>query len=221
MGSALLAAPARVPGNSQLDVTLNQLDRAGASFRSMSGDIHRVHHMAVINDDDVDSGTILLKRVKAHEMRMLVDLKQPDSKVVTVAGRKADMYLPKANTVQEYDLGKHSSLLDQLFLVGFGTTRQDLEEAYQIRLVGPETVNGQNTTRLELTPKSKDVSQHLQKFELWVSNATGYPVQQKFYMPGGEYMLVTYSNVKINPDLPDSALKLHLPKNVKWEYPQR
>jgi outer membrane lipoprotein-sorting protein len=34
-------------------------------------------------------------------------------------------------------------------------------------------------------------------------------------------MLMTYSDMKINPDLPDTALKLHVPKNVKREYPQK
>jgi len=49
----------------------------------------------------------------------------------------------------------------------------------------------------------------------------GYPIQQKFYQPAGDYMVFTYSGIKINPDLADSALKLHLPKNVKREYPQK
>ena len=55
---------------------------------------------------------------------------------------------------------------------------------------------------------------------MWVAE-NGYPIQQKFYLPGGDYELATYSDMKINPDLPDSALKLHLPKNVKREYPQK
>jgi len=49
----------------------------------------------------------------------------------------------------------------------------------------------------------------------------GYPIQQKFYEPAGDYMVFTYSEMKINPELADSALKLHLPKSVKREYPQK
>ena len=56
---------------------------------------------------------------------------------------------------------------------------------------------------------------------LWISDATGYPVQQKFFQSGGDYHFVTYSDLKINPDLPDSALKLKLPKGVKREFPQK
>jgi outer membrane lipoprotein-sorting protein len=55
---------------------------------------------------------------------------------------------------------------------------------------------------------------------LWIAES-GYPAQQKFYLPAGDYSLVTYINLKPNVDMPDSALKLKLPKNVKREYPQR
>jgi outer membrane lipoprotein-sorting protein len=69
--------------------------------------------------------------------------------------------------------------------------------------------------RLELIPKSREVAQQFPKIELWISEATGYPVQQKLYQTGGDYMLVTYSDVVINPSLPDSAFKLNAPKGVK------
>ncbi len=214
-------APSAFPKPAEdLDSVLSKIDKAGASFRSMSSDVRRVSHTAVINEDNVDSGTIMLKRPRPHDMRMLVDLTQPDPRTVAFQGRKVEIYYPKIQTVQEFDVGKNKDLLDQFFLVGFGTSRADLENAYTIRLIGPETVEGQKTMRLELIPKSKEVAGHLKKFELWISDA-GYPVQQKFYLPGGDYMLMTYSNMKLNPDLPDSALKLHLPKNVKREYPQK
>jgi outer membrane lipoprotein-sorting protein len=216
----LLSAAARPKPAGELESVLDRIDKAGADFRAMSAHVHRVSHTAVINEDNVDSGTMLLKRPKARDMRMLVDLTQPDAKTVAFQGRKLEVYYPKIQTVQEFDVGKSRELLDQFFLVGFGTSAADLERAYEIRLLGPETIEGQKTERLELIPKSKEVRDHLLKFELWISG-DGYPVQQKFYLPGGDYMLVTYSDMKINPDLPDSALKLHLPKNVKREYPQK
>ena len=204
----------------EADEVLDRIDKAGATFRGMSAKVRRVSHTAVINEDNVDSGTMLLKRPHPRDMRMLVDLTEPDQKTVAFQGRKLEVYYPKIQTVQEFDVGKSRELLDQFFLVGFGTTRAELANAYNIRPLGAEAVGGHKAERLELVPKSKEVLQHLLKFELWISD-TGYPVQQKFYLPGGDYMLVTYSDMKINPDLPDSALKLHTPKDVKREYPQK
>lgn len=162
-----------------------------------------------------------LKRVKPREMRMLVSLLQPDKKFLAVQGRKAELYYPNMNTVQEMDLGKNHTLLDQFFLIGFGTSRAELEAAYNIRFLGAETVAGQKTSHLELLPKSSEVERHLKKLELWISDATGYPVQQKFFLSGDDSWLVTYSKIDATSDLPDSALKLHLPKDVKRENLQK
>jgi outer membrane lipoprotein-sorting protein len=59
------------------------------------------------------------------------------------------------------------------------------------------------------------------KFELWISDETGISVQQKMYQRGGDYSLATYTNMKINQNLPDSAVKLNLPKGVQHEHIQR
>lgn len=216
-----LALPLLSAQGETLESIYTRMDKAAASFKDMSAKIRRVSHTAVINEDTIDSGTMLLKRNKPKDIRMLVNLVEPDPKSVMLQGRKLDMYYPKMQTVQEFDLGKNRALLDQFFLIGFGTNSRELENAYTIRLLGTEDIGSQKTARLELTPKSKEVLQHLKKFELWIADSSGYPAQQKFYLPGGDYMLVTYSDLKVNPDLTDSALKLKLPKGVKFEYPQR
>lgn len=208
-----------------LDGVLSRIDRAASGFKSMTASIRRVSHTAVINEDNVNIGTMTLKKSKARDMRMLVELTAPDEKAVAVQGRKLELYFPKIQTVQEYDLGKNRELLDQFFLLGFSTSSEELKAAYTLRLLdegkpGEEKVAGEKTAHLELIPKSKEVLQHLKKFELWVGD-NGYPAQQKFFLPAGDYMLVTYTNMKVNHDVPDSALNLKLPKRVKREFPQK
>jgi hypothetical protein len=40
------------------------------------------------------------------------------------------------------------------------------------------------------------------------------------YQPGGDYSMLTYSKMEINPpNLPDTALNLNLPKGVVREKP--
>lgn len=204
------------------EAVLERIDKAGAAFRGMSAHLRRLQHTAVINEDNVDSGTILLKRAHRRDLRMLIDLTEPDPKTVAFQGHTLEIYYPKAATVQEIDVGtgKDRALLEQFFLLGFGTSRAELQASYNLRLVGPDTVGGQKTEILELTPKSKEVLQHLLKLEMWVAE-NGYPTQQRFWLKGGDYQLATYSEMQINPDLPDSSLKLKLPKNVKREYPQK
>jgi outer membrane lipoprotein-sorting protein len=217
-----LSTFARPKPASDQDTVLERVDRAGAAFRGMSAKVRRLSHTAVINEDTIDSGMIVLKRAHLRDVRMLIQLIDPDPRTVAFQGHKLEIYYPKAATVQEIDMGtgKDRELLEQFLLLGFGTSRADLQASYNVRLVGPDTVGGQKTQLLELIPKSKEVLQHLRKFEMWVAE-NGYPIQQKFYLTGGDYLVATYSDMKVNPDLPDSSLKLNLPKNVKREYPQK
>ena len=204
-----------------LDDVLNRMDEASAHFKGITGNIRQLAHTDVVNEDDVSTGTITMKRVKPHDVRMLIDLTQPDPKTVSLQDKTLSIYLPKIATVQNYDLGKSKGLLEQFLLLGFGATRAELADAYEITWIGEETVNGVKTGHMEMTPKSPEVLHRVKKIGLWLSEATGYPAQHKIFMPGNDYWLVTFSNLKPNPNLPDSALKLKLPKGVKQENPQR
>jgi outer membrane lipoprotein-sorting protein len=121
--------------------------------------------------------------------------------------------------VQEYDISKYKDLAEQFLLLGFGTTSKELSAAYDVSLVGVENVGSEKTTRLQLIPKSKELLAHLLRVDLWISDSLGVPIQQKFYTPGDNYNLCTYSDVMKNPNLPDSAVKLNLPKGTKREHP--
>jgi outer membrane lipoprotein-sorting protein len=151
---------------------------------------------------------------------MLIEMTEPDPKSVSVQGKKGQLYYPRMQTVQEYDLGKFREWLDQFYLMGFGTTSKELQDGYIVRFLGADTKGGKPVSGLELIPKSKEILQHIKKFELWLSDENGLPVEQKIY-PAGQYVVVTYSKININPDLPDSVLKLQVPKGTKWEYPQK
>jgi outer membrane lipoprotein-sorting protein len=213
-----LANAATDPG---LQAFFARLDRAAAGFRSFSANMQRLTHTDVINSDDIDRGTIKLKRSNARaDLKMLIDITEPDPKAVSVQGKKGELYYPKMQTVQEYDLGKFREWLDQFYLMGFGTTSKEILESYTVRYLGSETKGGKPVSGIELIPKSKDILQHIKKFELWISDKDGLPIEQKIYPPG-QYIVVTYTNININPDIPDSALKLQLPKGTKREFPQR
>jgi outer membrane lipoprotein-sorting protein len=204
-----------------LDGALNRVDHAGSQFKGMAANVKYLKHTAIVNEDSISTGTIKIKKIKnpkpPDDIIGLFDFVSPDKKIVSLNGKTVDIYLPNIKTVQEVDLGKHKLLLEQFFLFGFGTSRSDLERAYSVSYGGPETINGEPVTRLVLISKDPDVTRQLSKFELWISEKTGQPVQQKFYEPSGDYNVFTYSDMKINPNLPDSALKLKLPSNVKRE----
>lgn len=208
--------------NDSLQAVFARMDQASAKFKGLTADMRKLSHTAVINEDTVDTGSIIVRIPKPHELRMLIDFQQPDRKKVRIEGTKVEIYYPKTNIVQEIDLGKHHrAQMEQFLRLGFGSNSKDLLDAYSVKFGGPEAVAGEPATRIELVPKSKELLAQFPKFELWISDRTGISVQQKMYQPGGDYSMAIYTNMQVNPNIPDSAVSLNLPKGVTREYPQK
>ena len=203
-----------------LSEILSKMDQSAASFNSMSGNVRKLTHTHVIDDNSEESGTIMLKKAKPG-LEVLVHFTKPDPRSITLQGKKAEMYYPKLKTVQEYNLAQHSDIVDQFMLVGFGTSGRELAANYDIKVAGEESVAGRPAVKLELTPKSAARREKLRQLDLWVADNGAYPVQQKFLQPSGDYTTFTYSDVKLNTQLAADALKLKLPPGVKRERPQR
>jgi outer membrane lipoprotein-sorting protein len=210
------------PADDPLAAALARMDRTTATFKGLKADMKKVAHLDAINKDETDIGTITVKRgAKPKDLQMLVDFKQPDAKQFLVSGSKAWSYILKnPNEVQEYDLSrKFRGMLDQYLLLGFGSYSRDLRDAYTVTLGKPpsETVEGEKTTKIELIPKSAEMLAQVKRCELWISDSKGITVQQKLHTGGGDYHLVTYTNMVVNPPIGD--LKLDTPRGVKTTRP--
>jgi outer membrane lipoprotein-sorting protein len=204
-----------------LDDAFARMDKTAAQFKTVAADMKRDVYTAVINDHAMDMGTIKVKREKSRDTRMLIELTSPDAKTVSLDGQSVSVYLPKSKVDDVYDVGARRGLVDEFLLLGFGASSAELKEKYDVTLIGTEKLAAADTWHLQLIPKSKDALQHLRKAELWIVETTGLPAQQRLVTSStGDFMLITYSNVKFNPPLPDSALKLNLPKGVTVEHPR-
>jgi outer membrane lipoprotein-sorting protein len=200
-----------------LDQVLARMDQNALKFKAVAAKIRQDSYIAVVKTDEVGVGTFRMRRTKRDAL-VLVDFTEPDPKTVAFAGTKVEIYYPKLKQVEVYNLSNHD-IVEKFLALGFGSSGEDLKADYAIRELGVEPMNGVQTSRLELIPKSKQVLRLFLKIELWVSDATGYPVQDKFYKTGGDYMIITYSDVTLNPTLPDSAFKLNPPKGVQRVFP--
>lgn len=204
-----------------LNGLMERIDAAASQFKGMTASIRKITHTAVINDTTEERGRIAMRAARPKALEVLIEFTQPDARIWSFRNRSAEAFYPKIKTVQVYDLGKHASLIDQFMLLGFGTSSKDLIKNYSLKVQGEETVETQKTTRLEMIPKSSEARQHLKSVEIWFAQTSGYPVQQKFCQSSGDYVVVTYTDTKLNPNLPDSAVRLQLPPGVKREYPQK
>lgn len=200
---------------------LARVDQAAATFRGMTAKIFKTSYTAVIKESTEESGVITMRSPKPRQVAALINFDKPAPKSIAFQDKKAQIFLPKINTVQEYHLGKYNDLLTQGLLIGFATPAKDLKKNYSIKVAAEESVAGQKATKLELIPTQDTIKQHLNRIELWIGDADGLPVQQKLYQPSGDYTQIQYRDMKLDPSLTEEQVKLNLPANVKREFPQK
>ncbi len=210
---ATIALTANASADTLADV-LSRMDKSAQTFQSMSADITQLTHTAVIDENDRQSGWVRLKRASGGVLGF-VQFTSPQPLIVAFHNRKVEKYYPKTKVVEEYDVDKYGEQLDQFILLGFGTSGKDLQRDYKIRLLGAEPVAGKPATHIELTPKSKEALEYLKRAELWIPDDAAYPLQEKLWKNADDYVLINYSDVKLNPPLSDKDFELRLPPGVK------
>lgn len=218
-GAALLPAARPVSQQSAitLDAVLKQLDAQAASFQSLTADLERTKVTVVVNDKSTESGRIQVRR----DDKMRIELTQPDERTILRDGDNFYIYNPKIHRVEEYNLGKKKSVVDQFLLLGFGTSGKSLTESYVINLRGEEMLDGKKVVLLELAPKTDEVKRQLSKIQLWLDESTWIPLQQQFFETGsGDYFLIHYKNISRNVRIPDIEFKPHWPHGTQKIQPQ-
>ncbi len=200
--------------------TLARLDREAGSFHQATAHLTRLTYTAILKDTTKETGELRLSR-EGKKVLVRIEMQDPDARSYSFEGATGLVYYPKINTVQVWDLGKNRSLIDQFLLLGFGSSGKALAKNYAISAAGEETIEGRRTTHLVLTPKSATLRDQFSKIELWIPLDAPYAIRQKLHQSGGDYYLVTYSDVRLNPGLPDAAFRLKPPPDAKREYPQK
>jgi outer membrane lipoprotein-sorting protein len=215
--SAGVRAGASQQSNWTLESVLKQLDTQAGDFHSLKADLERTKVTVVVNDKSTESGQIFVRR----DDKMRIDLTQPDPRTILRDGNDFYIYNPKIHRVEEYNLGKKKSLVDQFLLLGFGTSGSDLRKGYLVTLQDEETFGNQKVVLLELIPKSDEVRNQLSKIQLWIDESTWLPAQQKFFETGsGDYFVIRYKNMVRNLRIADSQFKPHWPRGTTRVKPQ-
>lgn len=198
-----------------LDDVLARMDRGAKDFKSFTANLKRTDYTAVLNESDEMTGTMGMRRVK-NGIEALTQFAEPNPHSIYFSGHTMKIYSPRANTVEIYDAGKLVGTADRMMLLGFGISAAELRKDYDVKLIGEENVAGLQTAHIELTPKSADVRKnYVTKIDLWIPVGQANPIQEKVTKPSKDYYLVTYSDSKVNPALPDAAYTLKLPPGVK------
>jgi len=195
---------------------LSRMNEAAKRLRTVSTSLDYSKFTALVNDKDTESGQLYFQKEKGSKRpEILINFEKPDPKVILFSNNKAELYLPKINQIQEYDMGRHSELVQQFLLLGFGTEVGELQKSYNLKLVGEEDIDDETAAVVELSPRGKEVAAQLTKVQLWISEDSWLPVQQKVFQPDGDYLLARYSSMKVNRQIPSSKFVIQTERKAK------
>lgn len=198
---------------SDLQEILKRMNDAAKHLKTVTADLDYTTVTALVNERDTETGKFYLRNPKNPEM--LIEFEKPDPKTVLYRHNRVELYNPKINQIQQYDLVSHSGLIQHLLLLGFGTDAASLKSAYNVKLVGEEQLEGEDTAVLELTPKDPAVASQLTKIQMWVSEDSWTPAQQQFFEPNGDYLIAHYSEVRVNRSLSSSTFEINAASGVQ------
>jgi outer membrane lipoprotein-sorting protein len=195
-----------------LEKVLKTMDQQAAAFKNAQADFVWDQYTKVVDDHDLQEGTIYFRRQTKNEVQMAADIKKangrPIAKVVLFADGKVRLYEVNIDQVTEYDAGKNKADFESFLVLGFGGAGHDLEKAFDVKYSGTEQVQGINAAKLDLTPKSKSVRGMFDHIILWIDPSKGVSVQQQFFSHDGDYRLAKYTNIKLNEKISDDMFKL-------------
>jgi outer membrane lipoprotein-sorting protein len=191
---------------------LSRMDQFSPTFTGARATIRSTVHTRGIPDDDVETGTIFVKR-SGGKTQFRINFKDPNIYSAAVHDQVAEVYHPKLNEIDVYDLSAYKDVAEKLFLLGFGMPGRELAANYEIQNLKNDAVDGQAATYLELIPKSPDVRKQLKSIEVWISDKTLCPVRQVFHMPDGGSRTAEFSSMEVNPKF--AAGTFDFPKGAK------
>jgi outer membrane lipoprotein-sorting protein len=207
LAAVTLGSTAALGQNAELQKVLGQMDVASAKFQSAQADFTADTYTAVVQSHDVQKGTIAFRRAGGSTemiMHVKTDEGQPSLKDVLYKNGELDYYQP---AVKQETILKAGSNYERYFTLGFGGSGKELAANWNINYMGTETIDGVETSKLDLTPKTP--SDQFTHITVWIDGKRGVSLKQQVFQDSGDSRTAIYSNIKLN-DVPASAFTVQI-----------
>lgn len=191
--AVLLLTLATLARADKLDEVLSHMDSASSGFAGMSASISYTKLTVIVEDKDVKTGGMHLEKEK-NGYKIKIDFTSPDPQSVLLKNGKVEIYHPKIDQEEIYEIGKNQGAIEQFYALGFGGGGHTLTKSYDVALGAEEKVGDVNAVKLSLTPKNK-MPGNFVKVEIWLSPVKWTPLRQRFTEQSKDYLEITYSNV--------------------------
>jgi outer membrane lipoprotein-sorting protein len=198
--------PAKAASDADLERVFHRMDSTASSFRTAEASFAWDQYTKVVDETDTQKGKVYFRRA-GNETQMAAEITAPDKKYVLFVGGKVQVYQPNIEQVNEYQAGSNKDAIESFLVLGFGGPGHGLLKTFEVTYAGPETLEGVETDKLDLVPKSPKVRNMFDHIILWI-DPRGVSLRQQLIAPSGDYRLAKYSEIQLNDKISDAAFKL-------------
>jgi outer membrane lipoprotein-sorting protein len=215
LAATVAGSPAQgAPG--ELEKVLAELDAAAARFQSAQADFAWDQYTAVVQNHDVQKGTIAFRRGSksvAMIAHITTDDNQPSPKDVLFRDGEVRLYQPLIKQETVLAAGANRQQYESYTTLGFGGSGRDLAAQWNIAYGGTEKIDGVETAKLDLTSKHPSPNAMFTHITIWIDAAHATSLRQQFFEPSGDVRTAVYTGIRLN-NTPDSAFDLKVPKGT-------
>ncbi len=192
----------------QLRELLARFNETQQATRSLTASFTERKNLSLLAKPLISNGTFLYSR----PTRIKWEYAEPEPRVFLITEDHFVAYYPAQKKAEEVPLGKLAGR--RVFRVfGIGQTAEDLEKFFDISLADPGAEKG--TFMMVLTPKRRRVKDRLQLVRFWVDEKTYLPRQLEYVESDGDSTLLTFSNIRVNPEITEARFSVEIPKDVQ------
>ncbi len=212
----LSASPqSQVSNEAALNQVLRQMEAMGKTFQTFQAQFSQKKYTSVLKEFDMpESGEFFYERSKDGSALLRQEVTKPGKRILTIKGGQAVIYQPALNQAQMVNLGKNKDKAEYLAL-GLGQSPGKLKETFDISYGGVENVGPSPCSILVFKPRNASAAAYFSSITIWIKKANGTPIQQKLQEPNGDYLLVSFTQEKINAPIPPSRFEQKLPANAE------
>jgi len=198
-------------GPAHLDAILTQMNAASKTFSDARADFRWDYYERVVRDTSTQQGSIYFER-KSGAMTMgavIVDPKtKAKQKVIDYQGGTLQMFDPGVDQITVLHAGANQAQYESFLTLGFGASGTDLQHSWNIQDLGPETIDGVKTEKLDLTGKDPKANNMFTHITIWIDPARAVALKQEFYAPSGDKRTTYYSDIRLNTKIDKGAFAI-------------
>jgi len=194
---------------------LNKMEKAHLELKSLRAEISQQKTNAQIGISDNEYGALIYKPSSGRSKgKLRIDYTRPSRDTIALVGDNVVYYQPRINQVFKSSLAKAAKGKVGGFtqLVGLDGSVKSLAGNYNIEFLKDESINGQMTTLLRLTPKAGG---QFSTIDIWVNQQSWIPAQWRLVERNGDFTIVTLKNMQLNTPIPDTAFQVSVPGGVR------